>query len=144
MASTFGLSWARHMLPADRTTATKIANRTFICFLLTGFFLGMLMSRESWVNPWKTGDGTDALCGGGPLYRREAMVGGGGVAKLAFQACPHDCRSRQVVRKLIEILFPERRRQEGITKKNFANRLGQIACESPFRDVAGSPRGKRG
>jgi len=46
--------------------------------------------------------------------------------------------------KLIEILFSERGRQEGITKKNFANALGQIACKPPFRNVAGSPRGKRG
>jgi hypothetical protein len=98
VASTFGLSWARPMLPVDRTTATKIANRTSICFLLTGFFLGMLMSRENWVHPWKTRDGTDALCGGGPLYRRVSMVGGGGVAKLTFQAYPHNGRLRQVVR----------------------------------------------
>ena len=135
MASTFGLSWARPMLPADRTTATKIVNRTFSCFLLTGFFLGMLMFRENWVHPWKTGDGTDALCGGGQLYRRVPMV----VQVLPSQLSPATGRN-----KLIEILFPERGRQEGITERNFANSHGQIACKSPFRNVAGSPRGKRG
>jgi hypothetical protein len=102
------------------------------------------MPRENWVHPWKTGDGTDALCGDGQLYRRVPMVGGGGAATLIFQVLPSQLSPSAGRNKLIEILFPERGRQEGITERNFANSHGQIACKSPFRNVAGSPRGKRG
>ena len=99
------------------------------------------MDCESCVQPWRTGDRTHALCGDGQLYHRVPMVGRGGAATLIFQVLPSQLTGRN---KLIEILFPERRRQEGITKRNFANSRGQIACKSPFRNVAGSPGGKRG
>jgi hypothetical protein len=101
------------------------------------------MSRESRVQPWRTGDGTDALCGDGQLYRRVPMVGGGGAA-LIFQVVPSQLSLATGRNKLIEILFPERGRKEGIAKKNFADSDGEIACESAFCNVAGSPRGKRG
>jgi hypothetical protein len=61
------------------------------------------MPRENWVHPWKTGDGTDALCGGGPLYRRVSMVGGDGAATLIFQVLPSQLSLPTGRKKLIEI-----------------------------------------